>query len=417
MAEDKKLFKIVALGCRCNQYEAEAFREQLESIGFREAKENEEATLCLINTCTVTEAADSDSRHEIRKLIRHHQKAKVVVTGCMAERGLDQLNAIEGIHCIVPNAKKESLIAMLFPEETPASFSIRSFSGHTRAFLKVQDGCNSFCSYCIIPFVRGRSRSRKIDEIVSEAEALVKSGYPEIVVTGINVGDFKGDRGEDLVDLLRALDNVEGLNRIRISSIDPSDISERFLELLSEKNHLCHSLHLVLQSGSNAILKRMNRKYSRELYLQKVHQLQAIDPDFSFTTDIIVGFPGEEESHFEETLSMVKEVQFAKVHFFPFSARAKTRASQFKERVPASVISERKERLSKIAYESAFQFRERFLGRVLTILTERGERGGHSDHFIRVSFPPADLKKYAPNQFIDVKITANHKEFLEGTPL
>lgn len=415
-----KKFKIVSLGCRTNQYEAQGYRDQLELMGYSAALEEERADICIVNTCTVTAAADKESRTSIRKLIRDHPHAKVLVTGCAAEGDVAAIQAIEGVTAVVSNKRKERLLEELFsPEELP-EFQIRHFEAHTRAFVKVQDGCNSYCTYCVIPYVRGRSRSRDIPSILKEVEALVANGYQEIVLTGINIGDFDGNPEEGfpkarLVDLVKAVDQVPGLKRLRLSSIDPDEVDEPLMEAILTGKNTCPSLHLVLQSGSNVILKRMNRKYTRQIFLETLEKLRAASPDFTATTDVIVGFPGETEGDFEETLEVMRQAYFAKVHMFPYSRRPRTRAALMPNQVPAELIAERKQRVIRLAEELSFQLRERFIGRTLRILTEAQDQpgliSGHTDNFLMASVPLADR---LPNQILNVKMTHNRAEGLLG---
>lgn len=405
----KKRFRLATLGCRTNQYETQAYRDQLLQMGFEEAQEGEEAELCIVNTCTVTESADRSSRHQIRHLIRQNRGAKMVVTGCLAERRPDLVKNIEGVSEVVPNSRKERLIPSLFPGEDVPEFSIKNFEAHTRAFVKVQDGCNSFCTYCIIPYVRGRSRSKGVEEVVQEVEALVASEYKDIVITGINVGDFKdGQRG--LADLIRAVDQVKGVKRLRLSSIDPDEVDEDLADAILNGKNTCHSLHIVLQSGSNAILKRMNRKYTRNIFLETVEKLKSASPDFTFTTDIIVGFPGETDRDFEETLEVMREVQFAKVHMFPYSRRERTRAALYSNQVPQSVIDMRKSEVLSLAEQQAFALRGRYVGRIMSVLTE-DSKGGHTENFLMTLLPEGT---FLPNQLIDVQLIENTPEGLIG---
>ncbi len=405
----KKRFRLATLGCRTNQYETQAYRDQLIQLGYEEAKEDEVADLCVVNTCTVTESADRSSRHQIRQLVRKNAGAQVVVTGCLAERRPDLVQQIGGVSAVVPNKEKEQLVASLFPEEEVPEFSIKHFEAHTRAFVKVQDGCNSFCTYCIIPYVRGRSRSRTIDAVVKEVEELVASGYQDIVITGINVGDFE-DEGRGLADLIRAVDKVEGVKRLRLSSIDPDEVDESLMDAILNGKNTCHSLHIVLQSGSNVVLKRMNRKYTRQIFFETVEKLRTASPDFTFTTDIIVGFPGETEADFEETLDVMRSVQFAKVHMFPFSRRERTRAALYPNQVPQSVIDERKARLLQLAEKQAYALREQYVGRRVSVLTE-DRRGGHTENFLMVLLPEGSAE---PNQLVDVRLVKNTPEGLIG---
>ncbi len=409
----EKKYRIATLGCRTNQYESEAYRSQMEKLGFREAKEGESADLCIVNTCTVTESADSHSRNEIRGLIRKNQGAKIVVTGCMVESRPKLLEEIPEITHIIPNQEKETLIERLFPdEENLPEFSIQQFEAHTRAFVKVQDGCNSFCTYCVIPYVRGRSRSRPVADVLREIEALVVSGYKEVVITGINVGDY--DQGT-LADLVREVDKLEGLERIRISSIDPDEVDDNLLDAVIQGKKTCHSMHLVLQSGSNVILKRMNRKYTRQMFLHSVQRLKEASPDFTFTTDVIVGFPGETETDFQETLDVMREVGFAKVHMFPYSPRPRTRAALYPNQVAKEVIAERKSRVLRLAEECSFKLRDRFLGRKMRVLTESLDKEreiiGHTENFLEVRLPKGSL---VSNQIVEATLVANTPQGLTG---
>lgn len=418
---DGKKFKIHTLGCRTNQYETQAYRDQLEALGYSLAQEGETADLCIVNTCTVTESADSHSRHAIRQLARENPNTKLVVTGCFAERQPDLVREIEGVTHVIPNRDKEILIASLFPEEEVPEFSIKHFDAHTRAFVKVQDGCNSYCTYCIIPYVRGRSRSRKKEEIVQEVQQLIENGYKEIVLTGINIGDFDGNPAEGeppvrLADLVRIVDKIPGLKRLRVSSIDPDEVDEDLADAILNGQNTCHSMHLVLQSGSNVILKRMNRKYTRQIFLDTVERLYKSSPQFTVTTDVIVGFPGETETDFAETLTVMREVQFAKVHMFPYSDRPRTRSALMPNKVPPEVIKERKQIVLRVAEETGFALRNKFVSQRMSVLTENATTGkpgyvsGHTDNFLNV------LVKgdYPANELVMVDLIENTPEGLIG---
>jgi len=410
-----KKFRLATLGCRTNQYETQAYRDQLIALGFEEAREGEEADLCIVNTCTVTESADQSSRHQIHKFVKQNPNAQVVVTGCSAERQPELIASIDGVTKVVPNSEKESLITELLPEEEVPEFAIKNFEAHTRAFVKVQDGCNSFCTYCIIPYVRGRSRSRSIDEIVKEVKQLVLSGYKEVVITGINVGDYcDGDQG--LADLIQVVDQVEGIERVRLSSIDPDEVDEKLMTAILKGKHTCHSLHIVLQAGSNVILKRMNRKYTRQIFLESVEKLKKASPDFTFTTDVIVGFPGETEADFQETLEVMRSVKFAKVHMFPYSRREKTRAALYPNQVPHNIVQTRKNEVLRLAEAMSFELRNAYVGRTMCILTENCEADstvGHTENFLLVQVPGVQV---AANQLISVKFIKNTPEALIGIP-
>ena len=407
----EKKYKISTLGCRTNQYESEAYATQLRTLGYREAGEGEEADICIVNTCTVTESADSSSRYQIRQLHRQNPGASLVVTGCLAERLPEELKAIPGVTHLVPNKDKENLLASVFPNEELPEFKIDQFSAHTRAFVKVQDGCNSYCTYCIIPYVRGRSRSKPMDEILEEVRGLVKNGYQEVVLTGINIGDYIGTNGEKLADLVRAVDQIEGLTRIRISSIDPDEVDDNLMDAVLSGKKTCHSFHIVLQAGSNVILKRMNRKYTKQIFLETIHRLKNADPDFTFTTDVIVGFPGETEGDFEETLEIMREVKFAKVHMFPYSPRARTRAATYPNQVPQAVMNERKQIVLRESEKQAYALRESYVGKKMKVLIEDEKEGfGHTENFLPVvcQFP---VKR---NTIVEVECIKNTPEGLIG---
>lgn len=418
----KKKFKIVTLGCRTNQYESQAYYDQLHAMGYSKAQDHEPADICIVNTCTVTESADASSRHEIRKLARENAGSQLVITGCLAERQPDIIREIEGVTHVVSNRNKENLLESVFPAAELPEFSIKRFEAHTRAFLKVQDGCNSFCTYCIIPYVRGRSRSRTIKEIIHEVEGLIANGYKEVVLTGINIGDFDGAQPESekphkLADLVRAVDKVPGIERLRVSSIDPDEVDDDLADAILNGVHTCHSMHIVLQAGSNVILKRMNRKYTRQIFLNTIERLKNASHDFTFTTDVIVGFPGETEADFEETLEVMRQVKFAKVHMFPYSERARTKAALMPNKVPQDVIKTRKQAVLRVAEQMAFELREHFVGRKMTILTENldasrpGEICGHTENFLMVWVPS---QIHGSNELIEVDLIANTAAGLIG---
>jgi threonylcarbamoyladenosine tRNA methylthiotransferase MtaB len=412
-----KKFKIVTLGCRTNQYESEGYAKQLRELGLVEAREEESADLCIVNTCTVTHSADSSSRHKIRQLVKRNPGSKVIVTGCLAERAPEELIKIGGVAQIVPNKEKERLLTDLFPGQELPEFSIETFTAHTRAFVKVQDGCNSFCTYCIIPYVRGRSRSRPVNEIVREIKSLVANGYKEVVITGINVGDFDGG-GEkvSLAELIKKVDDIEGLERIRVSSIDPDEVDEALADAVLLGKKTCHSMHIVLQSGSNIILKKMNRKYTKQIFSRTIDYLKGRSPDFTFTTDIIVGFPGESDADFQDTLEMVEKVKFAKVHVFPYSDRPRTRANLYPNKVPNALMEERKQQLLRSTEQNSFSLRQSFIGRKMKVLIESedparpGSFLGHTDNFLLVSTPGS----FKSNDLVEVTLVDNAPDALIG---
>ncbi len=408
-----KKYKVFTLGCRTNQYESQAYIDQLSSMGFTEAKGSEAAEICIVNTCTVTESADKKSLYQIRKLTTEHPEAKMIVTGCMSERFNHE---VPGATLTVPNKNKEKLLNLVYPEEIIPEFSIKNFEAHTRAFVKVQDGCNSFCSYCLIPYVRGRSRSRKVGEIVTEVKELISNGYKEVVLTGINIGDFDGD-DKVLSDLVRIIDRIPGLQRLRISSIDPDEVSDDLLDAIVNGKTTCPSMHIVLQAGSNLVLKRMNRKYTRQDFFTTIERLLKSRSDFTFTTDVIVGFPGETDADFQDTMDVVKEISFAKVHIFPFSLRPKTRANRFHDPVPKEVIKARKGELMRATETIAFKYRQQYVGQERAVLLEKEDPNrkgyivGHTDNFLSVSIPSKGVRS---NEIVKVKCLENHPDGLIG---
>jgi threonylcarbamoyladenosine tRNA methylthiotransferase MtaB len=404
-----KKYKVATLGCRTNQYESEAYASQLRALGYEEAQGDEKAEICIVNTCTVTEGADSSSRHQIRQFHRQHPGAKLVVTGCLAERIPAEILAMDGVSHVVRNQEKENLLQKVFPEEEMPEFKIDQFAAHTRAFVKVQDGCNSFCTYCVIPYVRGRSRSRPLPEIVDEIKGLVQNGYKEVVLTGINIGDFAAETGERLEGLIRIVDGIDGLERIRVSSIDPDEVDDALMDAVLSGKKTCPSFHIVLQAGSNVTLKRMNRKYTKQIFLETIAKLKKASPSFTFTTDVIVGFPGETDADFEETLDIMREVQFAKVHMFPYSVRERTRAALYPNKVSPQVINQRKEIVLRESEKQAFLLREGYVGKPLKVLIESEDPSfGHSENFL-----PVFLTEPAPrNSIVNVLCLENRPDGL-----
>jgi len=411
-----KKFRVESVGCRVNQYEAQAIADGLKELGYLPAEKDMPADLCIVNSCSVTESADAHSRHLIRTLARQNPGCRLIVTGCFAARAKEEILAIDGVTDIVSNLEKEKILSLVIQDQMSLpEFQIHGFAEHTRAPVKVQDGCNSFCSYCIVPYVRGRSRSRPVDKIIQECQNLIANGFKEIVLTGINIGDFQIEKNKrGLVSLVRTLDSLPGLKRLRLSSIDADDVDDDLQQALLQGKTTCNSLHLVLQSGSNAILKAMRRTYSRQQFLARVRSLRAADPDFTFTTDVIVGFPGEQEADFEETLSMVREVQFAKVHVFPYSDRPGTLSSTFSNKIPSSVIGDRKKKLIDCADKIAFDLRNSYVGKEVEVLTEEGDAAhlfGHTKNFLPVRI---ERKGHTSNELLRCQVLNNSPEQLLG---
>ncbi len=374
-------FIIRTLGCKANQYDSQLLREDLLKRGFVECREDGDPDLCIVNTCTVTAESDAKCRQAIRGLKRENPKACIVVTGCYGQISPEEVRGISGVDAVFDNPSKETLAdrvcALLNVEHRstmPFSPRITFFSGHTRAFVKIQDGCDKRCSYCIVPLARGRSRSRQIEDIIPEVEGLVGNGYREVVLTGIHIGGFgmeDGRKENRLPELIERLRDIEGLIRVRLSSIDPNEITTALVEAIGNSPQICRHFHVPLQSGSNAILRRMNRNYTQKDYLETIALFRKELPGISVTTDVMVGFPGETDGDFEESRRVVAQAQFSKVHIFPFSSRPGTPAHRFSDVVPCNVVRERVAQLSADAKAAALKSRQEFRGQVVEVLVER----------------------------------------------
>ena len=416
--------RFVTLGCKVNQYETQAMRESLLTKGFVEEIEGPSHVI-VVNTCTVTEEADRENRYWVRRLRRENPQAKIVVTGCWVERNRGEIESLAEVDLVLSNREKPDLAERLFqgcatPEAQKAGYAplrISTFQGHARAFVKIQDGCNHACSFCKVVLVRGRSRSRRLDEIVEETKRLQGSGYREIVLTGIQLGAYGLDLEPrlGLVSVLEALSLVPGIERIRLSSIEPTDVKRDLIEAMKELPKVCPQLHIPLQSGASEILKQMNRRYDRNFYLDLIGTLRCEIPDFCLSMDVMAGFPGEEETHFKHTLSALRETRPIRVHAFPYSRRVGTRAARY-ENIPPERVRDRMKRLINFSKEIAWEEKQKFLGRTFPVLVEKkissgGLLEGHTAHYLKVSFqgPEADLGKSVP-----VKLTEMEGERLRG---
>lgn len=385
-----RTIKFFTLGCKANQYDTQSIRERFLSKGFREIVNRKQPDYLLINTCTVTSGADRKSRNIIRRCIQANPAASIIVTGCLAENDWVSLADIKGIGLIIKKS--------FFPE------GISRFSGRTRAFLKIQDGCNNFCSYCKVALVRGRERSKKLTEIIKEAKALVAHGYKEIVLTGICLGAYgKGlPHKKDLVDVIDALEKIEGLSRIRLSSIEAGDVSLKLIRHMRKSKKLCRHLHIPIQSGDDAILKRMNRKYTSQKYLELISKIKSAIPGIAITTDVLVGFPGESEENFQNTVDLVQKIQPLKVHIFPYSPREGTAAAKTGDGsialpvIPAQAgisLPHRISRLKAVAEKCSLAYKKRFLNKSLEVLLEARDKQnpllweGLTDNYLKVKLP------------------------------
>ena len=402
------------LGCKVNQYETQAIREQLNSNGFIETKGA--ADIYIINTCTVTERSDSESKEIIRKVLRENPSSFVLVTGCYTEKNTDELSRINGIGAIVPNAKKPNIPSILFGSDIETSdiftFSISDFAGHTKAFVKIQDGCNRFCSFCKVPLVRSRSRSRPLRDIVEEVKRLVNRGFKEVVMTGICLGDYGRDfkNGTDLVKLIDELEKIELKFRVRLSSIDPEDITDELINRLATAKKLCRHLHIPLQSGDDDILKRMDRHYVSSEFIILINKIKQMIQDIAITLDVMVGFPGESEVNFNNTLNVVNEIAPLRMHIFPYSKREGTKAARFNGVVPAHIVRKRIKRLREFQAEMSYNFRRGYIGKQLKVLVETkrdrttGFLTGYSDNYIKIVFegPNELMRKLICVEILDV---------------
>ncbi len=403
------------LGCKVNSYETEAMQQLLEEAGYEIVPFHEKADVYIINTCSVTNIADRKSRQMLHRAKKQNPDAVVVAAGCYVQAAAEELKEDLAVDVIIGNNKKQDLVPILeeyFKDKSDSShvieisetheyerLSIHKIADHTRAFLKVQDGCNQFCSYCIIPYTRGRVRSRRPDEVVAEVRELAAAGYQEVVLTGIHLSsygvDFKEEeKKENLLSLIKQVHEVEGIRRIRLGSLEPRIITEEFAQALASMPKFCPHFHLSLQSGCDKTLKRMNRHYTTEEYAAGCEILRRYFDNPAITTDVIVGFPGETEEEFEETKAFLERIGFYEMHIFKYSRRAGTRADRMPDQIPEQVKSVRSEILLKLEKQMSKAYRESFLGRNKTVLLEekteingREYMIGHTMEYVKAVVP------------------------------
>ncbi|MFA5155996.1 MAG: tRNA (N(6)-L-threonylcarbamoyladenosine(37)-C(2))-methylthiotransferase MtaB [Candidatus Omnitrophota bacterium] len=415
-----KTIKLYTLGCKVNQYDTQAIRERIITSGYREIAANVKtrADVCLINTCTVTHHADADSLNLVRRADKENPGAKIVVTGCLAELDRNKIKAACAKSLIVSNRDKAAIAGILGRVKTGSNdFAISGFSGHTRAFLKIQDGCDNFCSYCKVPLVRGRSKSKPIKQIIGEARRLIHKGFKEIVLTGICLGAYGKDLSPrlSLADVLTELEELTGNFRIRLSSIEAGDISAKLLDIIAGSNVVCPHLHIPLQSGDNKVLKSMNRKYSANRYLKLIKKIKEQIPGASLTTDVLIGFPGEDSRSFGNTMRLVKEIMPLRVHSFPYSPREGTVACRLANAAAAAVVKERMRQMAGIAEKASLAYRSRFIGKQAVVLFEARCKDdprcweGYTEHYIKVRLKSGnDLK----NRFACVTLKESSADFV-----
>lgn len=426
----------ITLGCKVNQYETQALKALFEEEGYQLVSEEESADVCIINSCSVTNIADRKSRQAIRKFRRMNPAGIVAVTGCYAQVGTEDLQAMPEVDVIAGTNEKTSLpelIRQYAVEKTQQTRVdeyrdlgrydemgiVEAMEGRTRAFIKIQEGCNRFCSYCIIPYARGPVRSRREEDILEEAKSLIGSGYREIVLTGINTALFGSEEdGTPKLDrLIGKLSELPGDFRIRLSSLEPTVINADYVKRLLPYDKLCHHVHLSIQSGSDKILKGMNRRYDREEYLEIVRTLKEFDPDYGISTDIIVGFPGETEEDFEESLSITRECGFCKVHVFRYSPRKGTVAAARKDQVSSQIKNERSAVLMEEGEEAAARFIRQNRDKARKVLFEEylpEERlmTGHTDNYLKIYVPVSSVQsEELLNTICNVRIG---KQYLDG---
>lgn len=397
----------VTLGCKTNQYETDALMDLFYKNRYEIVDFDDFADVYVINTCTVTNVSDKKSRQMIRRAKKSNPDGTVVVLGCYAQISPDEVSAIEGVDVVIGTDSRSNVIHYI--EQYRAGITdkpyvvvedimkitnfeemtVSSITTHTRAFIKIQEGCNQYCSYCIIPYARGQVRSRTPENILSEINALTEKGYMEFVLTGIHIGSYGLDFDDiRLIDLLERIHAIEGVKRIRLGSIEPRLINDAFIKRIRPLTKLCDHFHLSLQSGSDTVLKRMNRKYTANEYFEAVQKLKDLYGSPSITTDIIVGFPGESDSEFEETFAFVEKIGFSEIHVFPFSKREGTPAATMKDQVDPSVKKARSERLIALGKKQQLQYINRFIDENAEIIIEErkgNEYSGHTMNYLKLS--------------------------------
>lgn len=394
-----------ALGCKVNQYESEAIAELFAEKGYKIVGIDEEADVYVINTCTVTNFGDKKSRQLIRKVKRQNENAIVAVVGCYAQTAPKELMEIAGVNLVIGTKDRAQIVEMveqydrangvenhvsdIMKERVFEPLSIQKLANRTRAYLKIQDGCSQYCSYCIIPYARGPIRSREPQEVVAEVKRLAENGFKEVVLTGIHVASYGKDRRDtSLPDILKQVHEVEGIERIRFSSIEPNVVTEEFAQTMAALPKVCDHFHLSLQSGCDKTLKEMNRKYDTEKYRQAAATLRKYLPKVALTTDIIVGFPGETEEDFRESYAFAEEIGFAKIHVFPYSPKRGTPAAARKDQLLNAVKAERSHTLIQLSDKMAADFLADAVGTDAEVLYERavgdGIYEGHTTNYMKV---------------------------------
>ena len=425
----RKKVAFVSLGCKVNQYETNAMSQEFVEAGYDVVDFNDVADIYVVNTCTVTNMADRKSRQMLRRVKEISPEAVLVATGCYAQVGKDELEKIEDIDLIIGNNEKKdiveiienyqnevnSIITDVMHQKDYVEFGTTTYTEKTRAVVKIQDGCDRFCSYCIIPYARGRVRSRKIENIIKEVEQIVDNGMKEIVITGIHIASYGKDFNSEitLIDLLEELNKIEGLKRIRLGSIEPTIITEEFVNRLSKLEKICDHFHLSLQSGCDETLKRMNRRYTCDEFENGTKILREKFPNAALTTDIIVGFPGETDEEFNKTYEFLKRVAFYKMHVFKYSQRKGTKAAVMPNQIDGTIKEERSKTLLQLSDENEEMYNSKYIGKQVEVLFEEKDGEfykGHTTNYIEVFAKGDNLE----NKIVTVMVNESNKENLVG---
>lgn len=408
---------IYTLGCKVNAYESEYVSSLFKEKGYIISSFDDVCDIYVINTCTVTNQSDSKSRKIINQAIRKNPNACVVAMGCFIEANKDI--KLDGVDILIGNKDKSKTVELV--EEyfntkkqicnlysdlgtTFEDMEIKNFEGRTRAFVKIQDGCENFCSYCIIPYVRGKCRSKDKNKVIEEITTLVNNGYKEIVLTGIHTGNYGRDLDTNFAAILKEIVKIPNLYRLRISSIEITELNDEVLEIIENNDVIANHLHIPLQAGSNEVLRLMNRKYDKNYFIEKINKIRSIRPDISITTDVIVGFPGEDDELFLESYNFCKEVGFSKIHVFPYSIRKGTPASKFKNQVDGNVKKERARKLIELSNELEKKYMDKFKDEEIEVLIERSKDGysyGHTSNYLPIKIEG----KYESEEIVTVKIS------------
>jgi threonylcarbamoyladenosine tRNA methylthiotransferase MtaB len=411
------------LGCKLNFSETSTFGKMLQEMGVRTAQKGDQADICLINTCSVTEVADHKCRQAIHRMVRQHPQAFVVVTGCYAQLEAEAVSQIEGVDLVLGSNEKANLIQFLSDAwagvstdkyHTVKTKDIKSFApscsrgNRTRYFLKVQDGCDYFCTYCTIPYARGFSRNPTIASLVAQAEEAARDGGKEIVLTGVNIGDFGKTTGEQFIDLVKALDKVEGIRRYRISSLEPDLLSDELIDYCATSRAFMPHFHIPLQSGSDTVLQLMHRHYDSQLFADKIRRIKQVMPDAFIGVDVMVGCRGETPECFEETYDFLDRLDVTQLHVFPYSERPGTSALSIPYVVSNKDKKLRSKRLLDLSDKKTLDFYSRHIGQEAEVLFEKASRGramhGFTRNYIRVELPPQEADPQLDNQLVKVRL-------------